>query len=68
MTEFHQYLRILLAGHLAKARSERGASAVEWVVITGLVIGICIAVGAVLMSKIKGGADGINLNGGGGGN
>lgn len=63
MTEFHQYLRILLAGHLDKARSERGASAVEWVVITGLVIGICIAVGAILMATISDGADQIDLGG-----
>ncbi|HTW18490.1 MAG TPA: hypothetical protein VMF51_25415 [Nocardioides sp.] len=63
MTEFHQYLRILIAGHLEKARSERGASAVEWVVITGLVIGICIAVGAILMNTISDGADQINLGG-----
>ena len=63
MIEFHQYLRLVLAGHLAKARSERGASAVEWVVITGLVIGICIAVGAILMNTISDGADQIDLGG-----
>lgn len=63
MTEFHRYVRTLLEVHLAKARSERGASAVEWVVITGLVIGICIAVGAILLNTIEGGAEQINLGG-----
>ncbi len=32
-------------------RSERGASAVEWVVITALLIGIALAVGAVILTK-----------------
>lgn len=61
MTELHQYLRIMLAGHLAKARSERGASAVEWVVITAIVVGIATAVGLVLKNLIEGKAGEINL-------
>lgn len=55
-------LTILLRGHLAKARrSEAGASAVEWVVITAILVSIAVAVGLILTNKIKGKADSIDL-------
>jgi len=54
-------LRIVLDGRLAHARrSERGASAVEWVVITALLIGIAVAVGAIILQKLKTKADSLN--------
>lgn len=58
-----QFLLTLLDGRVTRARrSERGASAVEWVVITALLVGIALAVGAVLLKTIKGKADSINLD------
>ena len=44
----------LLRGHTAKARrSEAGASAVEWVVIAAIVVGICLAVALILRSALE---------------
>ncbi len=58
-----QLLCLLLSARLSAARrSERGASSVEWVVITALLVGIAVAVGAVLLRTIKGKADSINLD------
>lgn len=66
-----QFLATMLRGRIAKAqRLERGASAVEWVVISAILIAIAAAIGVILMNKLKGKADGLNLNqepGGGGG-
>lgn len=56
-----QLLKILVEGRMAATRSERGASAVEWVVIAGLVAAICIAVGAILMGNLTGRAERIDL-------
>lgn len=59
----HQYtfLTILLGGRLDRARrNEAGASAVEWVVITALLIGIAVAVGAIILAKLKSKADSLN--------
>ena len=55
-------MRILLDGRVAgaRARSERGASAVEWVVITALLIGIAVAVGAIILQKLKDKATSLN--------
>jgi len=56
------FLRVVLGGRIDRARrSERGASAVEWVLISALLIGIAIAVGAIIMNKLKGKADGLDL-------
>ena len=58
-------LKIMLDGRLASARgkarrNEVGASAVEWVVITALLIGIAVAVGAIILQKLKSKADSLN--------
>ncbi len=42
------YLLTALEVHFNRARSEKGASAVEWVIISAIVVGICIAVAALL--------------------
>jgi Flp pilus assembly pilin Flp len=56
------FLRVVLAGRIAHARrAERGASAVEWVLISALLIGVAIAVGAIIMNKLKGKADSLDL-------
>jgi Flp pilus assembly protein TadG len=54
-------LKIMLAGRVDRARrSERGASAVEWVVITALLIGIAVAVGVIVMKKLTDKANSLN--------
>jgi Flp pilus assembly pilin Flp len=54
-------LLLLLRGRLQHAqRSERGASAVEWVVIAAIVVGICIAVGLVIQNALEGKAGDIS--------
>ena len=52
------FLMMMLQTRVEHARkAERGASAVEWVVIAAIVVGICIAVGFVLKSALQGKAD-----------
>ena len=61
-TQHLTLMTILLEGRVAQARrSERGASAVEWVVITAILVSIAVAVGLILTNKIKGKADSIDL-------
>jgi len=61
------FLRALLGGRIAHARrsqprrSQRGASAVEWVLISALLIGIAIAVGAIILAKLTGKANDLDL-------
>lgn len=43
-------------------RDERGATAVEWVVITAILVGIALAVGGILFKTIEGKATDINLD------
>ncbi|MEO9151746.1 MAG: hypothetical protein ABI243_05045 [Lapillicoccus sp.] len=69
-----QHLELILRGRLDRARAhgeagDRGASAVEWVIITSVLIILVGVVSTVLYTKIKGAADGINVSpqvGGGG--
>lgn len=61
-TQHLHLLTTLLRGRLERARrSEAGASAVEWVVITAILVAITLAVGLILTNKIRGKAEGINL-------
>lgn len=49
-----------LRARMARVRSgasERGASAVEWVVISMIVVGICVAVGVILSTALTGKAN-----------
>jgi Flp pilus assembly pilin Flp len=49
------FLIAVLDARLSRARAaERGASAVEWVIISAIVVGICIAVAAVLSKALQG--------------
>jgi Flp pilus assembly pilin Flp len=43
---------LMLEGRLARTRREEGASAVEWVIIAAIVVGICIAVAGILRSAL----------------
>lgn len=55
-------LTTLVRGRIVHARrAETGASAVEWVVITALLVGIAVAVGAILLNTITDKADSIDL-------
>lgn len=47
------YLRVLLGKHLAAARSDdRGASSIEWAIITGLLALIALAIYVVISKTI----------------
>jgi Flp pilus assembly pilin Flp len=48
------FLMLMLDGRLRRAREERGASAVEWVIIAAIVVGICIAIAAILRAALVG--------------
>lgn len=49
------YLRVMLSTRLAEARSEdreRGASVVEWVVITTIVVVLAVGVGIIITDAL----------------
>jgi len=46
-------LRMLLDARLQRARSQAGASAVEWVIIAAIVVGIAAAVGVILRNVLQ---------------
>jgi hypothetical protein len=63
------YAELLIRGRIDRARArsldtvrDRGASVVEWVIISALLVGIAVAVGGVLLTKLRTKADSINLN------
>ena len=57
------FLMIMLGGRIDRARKdERGASAVEWVVITAILVGIAVAVGAILLRRLTGKAESLDLD------
>ena len=57
-----QYLCLLIRGHLARVREdERGVSAVEWVIITGVLIALAVGIGVIITTKITNKANGISL-------
>jgi Flp pilus assembly pilin Flp len=62
------YLRAHLATRLHHLRTEtdrsRGASAIEWAIITGILAAIAIAVGAVIRNKVSQAANSISTGGG----
>ena len=53
------FVLLMLEGRLERARREDGASAVEWVIIAAIVVGICIAVAAILRTALVGKANDI---------
>ncbi|MEO7942869.1 MAG: hypothetical protein ABIR34_05655 [Marmoricola sp.] len=50
---------LMLESRLARTRRDDGASAVEWVIIAAIVVGICIAVAAILKAALVGKANDI---------
>lgn len=63
------YLRALLADRMARLRDEeersRGASAIEWAIITAILAAIAIAIGAIIRNTIVDRASNIETGGGG---
>lgn len=55
------YFRALLHTHLTRARSDRGVSVVEWVVITAVLVGLALAVAAILRTLVMDKANSIKL-------
>jgi len=54
----------------ARATGDRGASVMEWVIITGILVALAAVVGGIIFNTIKGNAEGITIPdapGGGGG-
>jgi Flp pilus assembly pilin Flp len=50
------YLRVMLSARLAEARSEdreRGASVVEWVVITTIVVVLAVTIGVIITNALN---------------
>jgi|GEM_PF-538900 len=68
------FLGLQLQIRMDRARSapDRGASAIEWVIITGILVALAAAVGLVIYNLVKSRADSIKIpdapaGGGGGG-
>ena len=51
---------LMLESRLARSRREEGASAVEWVIIAAIVVGICIAVAGILKAALVGKANDVS--------
>ncbi len=51
---------LMLESRLTRARREEGASAVEWVIIAAIVVGICIAVAGILRNALVGKANDVS--------
>jgi Flp pilus assembly pilin Flp len=45
---------LVLAGRRDRSRDERGASAVEWIIIAAIVVGVCGAIAAILVPALTG--------------
>lgn len=45
----------------ARARPERGASAIEWVIITAVLVALAAAIGVVIYNMVKDKADSIKI-------
>ncbi|MCD9154993.1 Flp family type IVb pilin [Aeromicrobium duanguangcaii] len=48
------FLATMLGARIDRARREEGASAVEWVVIAAILVGICGVVAGILVGALQG--------------
>ncbi|MEV0796746.1 MULTISPECIES: hypothetical protein [unclassified Kribbella] len=56
------FMRVLIAARIQRARRlEGGASALEWVLISALLIGVALAVGKIILDKLTKKADSLDL-------
>jgi Flp pilus assembly pilin Flp len=63
------YMRAWLGARLQQLHSEdrsRGASAIEWAIITGILASIAIAIGLVIFNKVKDAGNSIQVGDGSG--
>ncbi len=62
------YLRVQFAARVHRLRTEadrsRGASAIEWAIITGILAAIAITVGAIIKIKVSQAANSISTGDG----
>jgi len=58
------FLVMEMRRRFARARSTQdlGASAIEWVIITGVLVLLAAAVGTIIYNKVKGSADSLDTN------
>lgn len=58
------YLQLMLRDRLDRARTapDRGASAIEWVIISAILVVIAGAIGTIIYNKVTDKAKSINLN------
>ncbi len=54
------YLLLVLDVRADRARDERGASAVEWIIIAAIVVGVCGLIAAILVPALTGEANEIS--------
>ena len=48
------FLLLVLGARGEQRRDERGASAVEWIIIAAIVVGVCGAIAAILVPALTG--------------
>jgi len=48
------YLLLVLETRGERVRDERGASAVEWIIIAAIVVGVCGLIAAILVPALQG--------------
>lgn len=58
------YLKVMLSARIDHARknTDRGASAIEWAIITGMLALIAVGIYAIIKNKITSSAKSINTN------
>jgi len=54
------YLLLVLGTRIDRPRDEKGASAVEWIIISAIVVGVCGLIAAVLVPALQGEANEIS--------
>ncbi|HNV15471.1 MAG: hypothetical protein IPI13_12025 [Actinomycetales bacterium] len=55
------YLEAALRARLGHARADRGASVIEWVIISAVLVILVGVVGGILYTKINSAANAVNL-------
>lgn len=59
---FVAYIWSAVRVRVDRLRSDRGASAIEWAIITGLLAMIALGVGVVILRKVKSAANNIKIH------
>ena len=61
------YAEMLVRGRIDRARSlsasgDTGASVIEWVIITAILLAVALSVGTIIVNKVNDKADGLDLD------